>query len=68
MPLAKLQAAYGEEHAAWLSDLARGVDAAEVTPRLLTKSLSCGKTFRGNKALMALDSGALPSGCVAYRC
>jgi hypothetical protein len=54
VPLPRLEAAVGEETAAWLSKLSRGQDEEEVKQRLLAKSCSCGKTFRGAKALRTL--------------
>ena len=54
VPLPRLEAAVGEETAAWLSKLARGQDEEEVKQRMLAKSCSCGKTFRGAKALRTL--------------
>lgn len=44
--LPRLEALYGDESALWLARLARGCDAEDIRPRMLPKSLSCGKTFR----------------------
>ncbi|GAB4815654.1 hypothetical protein N2152v2_002700 [Parachlorella kessleri] len=56
VPQATLQQLFGEKDESWLYALARGVDDGEVTERTLPKSLSCGKTFRGNHALVEVDS------------
>eukprot|EP00775_Hariotina_reticulata_P004339 gene4339-4592_t len=56
VPMSKLVAQLGEETAAWLARLAQGRDDEEVKPRLLPKSVSCGKTFRGKNALTGLTA------------
>eukprot|EP00798_Chlamydomonas_sp_ICE-L_P024074 gene24074-9650_t len=45
LPVHKLDGVAGE-NASWLSRLAHGIDAEEVTPRMLGKSISCGKQFK----------------------
>ena len=54
MPQSRLEAVCGEADAQWLRRMARGIDDEEVKERQLPKSLSCGKTFRGPRALKAL--------------
>lgn len=50
MPLPRLESLFGIDKAVWLQKLAHGVDSANsdggITPRMLPKSISCGKTFR----------------------
>lgn len=47
---------FGEKDGTWLFALARGVDDGEFTARTLPKSLSCGKSFRGNYALTTMEA------------
>jgi hypothetical protein len=54
--LPRLQALYGDEKAQWLCLLARGIDDSPVEERQLQKSISCGKTFRGNSAIVDLGT------------
>lgn len=56
LPISRLQTAFGEKDGLWLYNLVRGVDGAEVEERKLPKSVSCGKTFRGQNALKDLES------------
>lgn len=56
VPLPRLEAALGVQDAAWLHSLAQGQDGEEVKPRTLPKSISCGKTFRGNNVLTGLTA------------
>ncbi len=56
VPLNKLENVFGEKDGLWLFSLARGIDDGEVEERRLVKSVSCGKTFRGQNALTDLDS------------
>jgi nucleotidyltransferase/DNA polymerase involved in DNA repair len=49
IPLPRLEAALGVQDAQWLQRLAQGKDGEGVKPRTLTKSISCGKTFRGKQ-------------------
>lgn len=45
-----------EQDAAWLHRLAQGKDGEEVVPRMLPKSISCGKTFRNQNVLTGLTA------------
>lgn len=54
--LTKLESLYGTKDAKWLFDLARGIDDQDVEERKLPKSVSCGKTFRGDAALADIES------------
>lgn len=56
VPASRLEAAVGEESAAWLARLAQGIDDLDVKPRTLPKSISCGKTFRGVTAITGLSA------------
>ncbi len=56
LPLARLETALGSDAGGWLWRLARGEDGEDVRPRTLPKSLSAGKTFRGNHSLTALTA------------
>ena len=51
----KLTNLYGEKDGRWLHSLARGIDDGEVSSRRTPKSISCGKTFRGNTSLTSFD-------------
>lgn len=62
MPLARLQALHGDDTGLWLHNLAQGIDAEEVKHRMLPKSLSCGKTFRGPNMLADLETGGWGGG------
>jgi hypothetical protein len=56
IPLPRLEAALGVQDAAWLHRLAQGKDDEEVKPRMLPKSISCGKTFRAQNVLTSLTA------------
>lgn len=49
---------YGDKDGTWLHSLAWGVDDGAVEERRLSKSLSCGKTFRGSHALKDMEAVA----------
>ena len=54
--IARLTSLYGEKSGRWVYNLARGIDDGEVAARRVPKSISCGKTFRGNTALTCFDA------------
>ncbi|KAH7638822.1 dna polymerase eta-like protein [Dermatophagoides farinae] len=46
---------FDDKTAEWLYDLANGFDNEQVSDRRLTKSLGCGKNFRGKNALNRIE-------------
>jgi DNA polymerase eta len=56
IPLPRLESVLGAQDAAWLHRLAQGKDGEDVKPRMLPKSISCGKTFRGQNVLTGLTA------------
>lgn len=56
IPLPRLESVLGAQDAAWLHRLAQGKDGEDVKPRTLPKSISCGKTFRGQNVLTGLTA------------
>ncbi len=54
VPLARLQAAVGDDDAQWLHRLSHGIDSEAVKQRMLPKGVGCSKTFRGRNALSTL--------------
>jgi nucleotidyltransferase/DNA polymerase involved in DNA repair len=55
IPLAALTAAFSEDMARFLFDIARGVCREAVTERTKPKSIACGKTFTGKLAINNLQ-------------
>mmetsp|Transcript_3520 Transcript_3520/g.4566 ORF Transcript_3520/g.4566 Transcript_3520/m.4566 type:complete len:716 (-) Transcript_3520:146-2293(-) len=55
IPEQRLQTLFGEETGHWLWQVSHGIDVSEVQQRVQSKSISCGKTFRGRNALRSLD-------------
>ncbi|KAF5833180.1 hypothetical protein DUNSADRAFT_10594 [Dunaliella salina] len=61
VPFARLERLWGTEKALWLQRLAHGVDSVDggITPRMIPKSISCGKTFRGQNSLSSANLNAI---------
>jgi DNA polymerase eta len=56
VPIATLQAKFGEERGRWLWRMSRGLDDDAVKERGLSQSFGAGKTFRGAHTLRDLQS------------